>query len=135
MSKLNVFKFKSVRTKLLVLFVAIGVIPAAIVATISYVRCRQSLEAAAGGNAQAMAEEAVDKLDRLFFERYGDVQAFAANPDARGDIEKVKQAANFYTRTYGIYDLMIVADLDGKIVAANTVKADGTPLVTDSTLR
>jgi len=132
MSCPRLFKFKSVRTKLMLLFVAIGVVPATIVATTSYFRCRQSLEVGAGGQAQAIAEETIDKLDRLFFERYGDVQAFAANPDAKGDAEQLRRAANFYTRTYGVYDLMLIADANGQIVAANNVKPDGTPFPTDS---
>lgn len=35
-------------------------------------------------------------------------------------------------RTYGIYDLMVIADADGRIVAANTVDAGGDPLDTSS---
>jgi methyl-accepting chemotaxis protein len=132
MARPRFFQFKSVRTKLLFLFVLIGIVPAAIIAVTSYVRCRHSLQESGGGQALAIAEEAIDKLDRLFFERYGDVQAFAANPDAKGDAKQVTDVANFYTRTYGIYDLMIVADLDGKIIAANTINADGTPLPTSS---
>ncbi|MDZ4781611.1 MAG: methyl-accepting chemotaxis protein [Planctomycetia bacterium] len=132
MSRLSILKFKSVRTKLMFLFVAIGVIPAAIVATVSYNRSRDALRVEAGGRVQSVAEETIDKLDRLFFERYGDVQAFAANPDAKGDAELLKRAANFYTRTYGIYDLMVIADANGQIIAANTVNSQGAPFLTDA---
>lgn len=42
------------------------------------------------------------------------------------------EAANFYTTAYGCYDLMLLADTEGKIVAANTVSFDGKPLDTKS---
>ena len=62
----------------------------------------------------------------------GDVQAFAFHPHARGTRQQIASAANFYTRAYGIYDLMIVADRRGIVVGANSVTADGRPLDTSS---
>ncbi|MEY2746628.1 MAG: hypothetical protein RL112_1670, partial [Planctomycetota bacterium] len=37
-----------------------------------------------------------------------------------------------YMQAYGIYDLMVVADAEGRIVAANTVRHDGSPLDTSA---
>jgi methyl-accepting chemotaxis protein len=81
---------------------------------------------------QTLAEETIDKIDRNLFERYGDVQAFAANPKARGDAKALRSAANHYTRLYGIYDLMLIVDRDGKILAANDISFDGKPIDTAS---
>ena len=36
--------------------------------------------------------------------RYGDVQAFAFNPMARGSQQDVESAANFYTQAYSIWN-------------------------------
>ncbi len=124
------FQFKSVKTKLLVWFLALGLLPVAIIGWLSYSHARDDLTASAANQLQTMAIETVDKIDRNLFERYGDVQAFAENPDAKGTPEQVTEAANFYTKCYGIYDLMIVADIDGKIVAANTVDGTGNAIDT-----
>jgi methyl-accepting chemotaxis protein len=123
--KLPGFRFKSLRAKLLCSFLLIGLIPATLIGVVAYQRSNDTILAETGTRFQSIAEEFADKVDRNLFERYGDVQAFAANPDARGEAEAVTKVANFYTQTYGIYDLMIVADADGKIVAANTVSHDG----------
>ncbi|MDN3721276.1 methyl-accepting chemotaxis protein [Roseibium salinum] len=83
-----------------------------------------------------------DVIDRNLFERYGDVQAFALNTSVKDTANWGSSAAdnplirsmNGYTTGYGIYRLMLVFDLDGNIVAANTVTADGKPLDTASLL-
>jgi methyl-accepting chemotaxis protein len=123
--KLPGFRFKSLKAKLLCSFLLIGLIPATIVAVVAYHRSNDTILAETGTRFQTLAEEVADKVDRSMFERYGDVQAFAANPDARGEAEAVTKVADFYTQTYGIYDLMIIADVDGKVVAVNTVSHDG----------
>lgn len=125
-------KFESLGTKLLVCCLALGLIPLAVTGILSYRQSRAALLENAGKTLEEMADGAIDKIDRNLFERYGDVQALAYHPNARGTAAEATAAANFYTTTYGIYDLMIVADLDGKIVAANTVAPDGKPLNTSS---
>ena len=45
-----------------------------------------------------------------------------------GSPEEVSQAANNFVKSYGFYDLMIIADAEGKIIAANTISYDGKPL-------
>lgn len=130
MSMLGSLQFRSLRTKLLVWFLAVGVIPLAIVACVVYSKVNHALQIAAQDRLSLMAEETIDKLDRLMFERYGDVQAFASNPQARGDAAEATALANFYTENYGIYDLMVIADADGKIVATNTLDHRGKPINT-----
>jgi len=85
-----------------------------------------------GGALESTARHTLDKVYRNLFERYGDAQAFAFNQQALGEREEVTKALDFYTVTYGFYDLMIVADLDGKIVAANTKDYAGKALDTSS---
>jgi methyl-accepting chemotaxis protein len=122
------FHFKSVKTKLLFWFLLIGIVPLAIVGYLAYDHAHDEMVAESGEELQLLAQETTDKVDRNLFERYGDVQAFAENPLAKGTTAEATQAINFYTQCYGIYDLMIVADADGKVVATNTVDADGKPI-------
>lgn len=126
----NQTRFKSIRSKLAVCFgvtVAIGLTS---VAALSYRQSRAMLwhnaELGLGQQASALA----DKIDRNLFERYGDVQAFAFHPGASGGAAQAASTANFYMQAYGLYDLAVVADRDGRIVAANTVTFEGKPIDT-----
>ena len=85
------------------------------------------IERNAGVRLQELAYNASDKLDRNLFERYGDVQAFAQSAPARSmNAAAIQNWMNAMTRTYApIYRLMVVADRNGKIIAANSVGLDG----------
>ena len=80
------------------------------------------------------SESILDKIDRNLFERYGDVQAFAVSVPARSmDPARLVPFINDMMGIYApVYDLMVVANLEGKIVAANTVFKDGKPLAETS---
>ncbi len=76
----------------------------------------------------ASAQNVNDKIDRNLFERYGDVQAFAKSEPARSmDQERIEAfMADMMVAYAPIYDIMIVADVKGHIIAANTVDKNGT---------
>jgi methyl-accepting chemotaxis protein len=76
----------------------------------------------------------MDKIDRNLFERYGDVQAFAVSEAARsGDAERITAFMNDMMVTYApIYDLMIVTDATGKVIAASTKGKSGQSLHSES---
>ena len=97
---------KSLKTKLLLAFLMLGLVPMAIVGVLSYYTAYQASLDLSGQRMHSMAVNMADKIDRNLFERYGDVQAFAFNPMAQGTPENVTQAANFYMVAYGCYDLM-----------------------------
>ncbi len=124
------FRFKSLKTKLVLAFQLFGMIPLLVSGLLTDARSRPELLKKSGENLQEKAAATADKIDRNLFERYGDVQAFAFNPMARGTPEQVTEAANYYTQAYGCYDLMVIADAAGKVVAVNTVGHDGKPLNT-----
>lgn len=123
-------RFESLSTKLLLCCLALGLLPLAVTGLLSYRQSRTALLNRTGETLEGMADAAIDKIDRNLFERYGDVQSCAFHPGARGTPEEATATANFFTKAYGFYDLMILADLDGKIIAANNVAANGRPLDT-----
>jgi hypothetical protein len=123
-------RFRSLKTKLLAWFLVLGLLPAALVGTLAYRSSRDALLARAGEALQVHAQAVLDKIDRTLFERYGDALGLAGNPDARGTRKQVSAVANFYTQQYGIYDLILVADKEGVVLAANTITLDGKPLDT-----
>lgn len=125
---------RSLNIKLLAAFLVLSIVPLAIMGWISVSRSKSSLSEAAGQEMEVAAIEAGDKIDRNLFERYGDVQAFAANPRVLGTSAESSEVLNFLTATYGIYDLMIVANLDGEVIAVNSVDGSGSALNTEPLL-
>lgn len=80
------------------------------------------------------AIDTIDIVERNLFERYGDVQAFAANEIVRDRSQWTKvtpeengisRAMNAYMQLYGIYSIMVAVDLEGNAIATNTVDPDG----------
>ena len=62
----------------------------------------------------------VDSISAQFYERYGDVQAFGFNPILHGnDTQAMSKLLDQYAAAYGIYDVILVADLHGKVIATN----------------
>ena len=125
-------RFRSLRTKLLVSFVLLTIVPLSVLGWLAAGRSKSALERKTGEFLQTESEEAIDKIDRNLFERYGDVQAFAFNPMARGTPEQMSAAADFYMKAYVIYDLMVLTDAQGRVVAANDIDFEGNPLDTSA---
>lgn len=82
----------------------------------------------------------MEKIDRNFYERFGDVQAFAYNRVALQMIDSGKTTGdgqkfiNTMMAYYVLYDLMLVVDKNGKAIAVNTLDRNGIPLKTDFVL-
>jgi methyl-accepting chemotaxis protein len=119
---------RTLSVRLTLVFLAIGILPVIVLGAYSVKRSSATLTDQAGKEMQLAAANALDTVDRNLFERYGDVQAFAANPRAQGTPREATDVIDFLTTTYGIYDLMLVVDLDGTIKAANTVDGSGGPI-------
>ena len=108
-----------------------GILPLAIMGILSYQNSRTALEESHGDCLALFANATMDKIERLFCDRNGDIQIQITQRRASGGSpEDIQEEANYFVKAYGYYDLMLVADLDGKIVAANTESADGKPLDT-----
>lgn len=62
-----------------------------------------------------------------FYERYGDVQAFAMNNIFFGGhkVEEMQAKLDQYVALYGIYDVILFTDLSGRYIASNTKSPDG----------
>ena len=73
----------------------------------------------------------IEKIDRNFYERFGDVQAFAFNKLAQKCIEQnesdpeVQSFMNTMVTYYVLYDLMLICNENGDVLAASNVDKDG----------
>ncbi len=122
----------SLNTKLLAVFLIVGILPLLVIGWFAVSRATTALASASGETLEVAAIDSGDAVDRNLFERYGDVQAFAANPKALGSQADATEIADFLTATYGIYDLMLIVGLDGKVLAVNTIDGSGNPIDTMS---
>lgn len=128
MSVANLVQFRSLKTKLITFFVLLGLLPVAVVSTLSWRQGQTSFQDASDQYGVAAAN-VLDKIDRNLFERYGDVQAFSTHPAAQSmKPEGIQAAMDIYMPTYGLYDVMLVADLNGKVIASNRVDFEGKPM-------
>lgn len=88
-----------------------------------------TLQESKGNLAQAMG----DRITAQFFERYGDVQAFAMNPILQSkDRARISVELDAYVKLYGIYDLIIVTDKEGRFVASNSADVAGSKINTEA---
>ncbi len=66
------------------------------------------------------------KIAAQFFERYGDIQAFAVNETVKSlNEDRMTVSLNEYARLYAIYDLILVVDSKGQFIASNSESTDG----------
>ncbi len=69
------------------------------------------------------------KIAAQFYERYGDIQAFALNPITRElNAKRLPQILDEYVKLYGIYDVILVVDKNGKFVASNQKDSNDKPV-------
>ena len=122
--------------KLVLAFLALGLIPLGVLAFISIQSARSIADGASDQLHQASIST-MDTIERNLFERYGDVQAFASNGALRihelGTPESttvLTESINTYVRLYGLYPLSLITDATGKVVAVNSKDATGKTLDT-----
>lgn len=122
----------TLRTKLIAM--VIGVILLLGLTTIILVsRLVQSTETESLSAFGSYADALDASIEAQYFERYGDVQAFAVNPVmVSNDAKLISEYLNQYSSLYLIYDLILVVGADGKLIAVNNKAADGKPIQVDS---
>ncbi|MEE4277751.1 MAG: methyl-accepting chemotaxis protein [Halieaceae bacterium] len=122
------------QTRLQVLLVLFTAIPIVILG-LSVLDSADDQEAQSLGIYEVLATQIADTIDRNLFERYGDVQAFGLNRAVDGhrqDTEELTAVMNGYVEKYGLYPLMLFADTDGRVRAANSRSAQGTPVLSET---
>ena len=135
---MQAFMSWGIAAKLVTMFVIFGVVPMAAVGMIAF-NSAEGMKETVGGRFQALSQGIADKIDRNLFERYGDVQAFGYNDVVHRvsqwydptPYNSVSMAMNKYVAAYGIYDLTILVDTKGDVIAVNNKNAQGEPIDTE----
>ena len=123
------FKFRRLTTLLTMSYVIMAAVPMTLNLSLSSHSALASHEQKSGNHLALIADSSLDMIYRNLFERYGDVQAFAMNSTAVAmDSASLTSLTNAYTDLYDFYDLMIITDDKGLIVATNTIDFNGKPL-------
>ncbi len=191
----DLFKFKKLSSQLLAFCISIPVIIAVVLTVFAAIKVVDGYNKPSQTLSQTTAQSVIEKIDRNFYERFGDVQAFAYNrlpinflennlapepikvlepvvekidtviPKVKKWTPKPKLVVAIATKTlssisntrnvfildslkksttkndlqsfintmtayYVLYDLMMLVDKEGKVVAVNTLNKNGEPLQT-----
>lgn len=122
---MNWLKRMSLRTKI-VLFISVIIM---VLGASSFIALKEMHSESADtimSELESMAGAIGDSIGAQFFERYGDVQAFALNKDIKSmNSESMQSSLDSYIELYGIYDLILVVDKNGRFVASNSKDANG----------
>ncbi len=132
---LSKFMSWGIAAKLVTLFIIFGAVPMVAVGFIAF-KATDKMKGKTGGQYMAEALGLADKIDRNLFERYGDVQAFGYNDAITRtsqwydptEYNVVSQVMNKYVKAYGIYDLSLLVDPAGELIAVNFQNAQGEPI-------
>ncbi len=125
--KAKPFSKFSLRTKATILAIALGTIPLALVGTGAYVVANDTLSKEIKLVQTSKATDAVDKVNRFVFERFGDVQVVSNLPFLRNAQQAAstsrqdkQQTLDQYIKTYGVYDSIGVFELNGNVIVQST---------------
>ena len=123
--------------KLVLIFLAFGAVPIAIVSAIT-LNATSVIREKAGAKLAFSAQTIGDKIDRNLYERYGDAQAFGFNElwldktswyvPSEKDNRLIRTLNRYMTGYAGIYVLSKLVDPQGKLIACNSRDDAGNPL-------
>jgi methyl-accepting chemotaxis protein PixJ len=113
----------NLRTKAIAVAIALGIFPPIALGSIAYVLQDWTLTQKVTAAHQAKANDAIDKLTRFIFERYGDVQVLANLPILRNsslstavNLKDKQKILTQFAETYQVYDSIAVYGLNGQLI-------------------
>ena len=123
----------SIRFKFIVWFLAISLIPMALIGLLAYVQAKRSLEAQIADRLGGAAKVGMEQLDRFFFERLGNLREWADDKTLKEDLtagarRRLADKFTHWVRTYLVMDFVGVYDARGRLIAMNDKDAQGKPL-------
>ncbi|HEY1014215.1 MAG TPA: SpoIIE family protein phosphatase [Herpetosiphonaceae bacterium] len=127
---------RSLHRQLVGLLLAVGLFPLIAMIGLSSNLLLPALNRQVEGSLEELAASSGDKLDRTLADRYGDVQALASSDGALAmDPLRILPLMARMTQIYSpFYRLMLVADSEGRLIAASRVRPDGSFLDSDGLL-
>lgn len=136
MGRLNFFNLP-LQKKVICLLLVFGIAPAFLIFLVYQIQ-KVSLKDQLSDSLHIWAKTTTELIERNFFERYGDVQAFTQNAAvwrsenwrSTDPNNELNAAISRYMTGYGLYDGMLVLDTKGIVQAVNVVDSKGNKLET-----
>lgn len=129
----------SLRAKATLLAVAISTIPVVVVGSVAGYLSSRSLDERIRDTQLQKTIAISDKVNRFMYERYGDIQVLASHPiitnrKVQASIAQTEREAvlNDYAKSYGVYNLIAFADLNGTTSIRSTSTQDPNTNIKDS---
>jgi methyl-accepting chemotaxis protein len=123
------FALRSLRSQLLLAFGVLSLLPLIVLGVLSTREGTRELGVQAGERLGVHASNLANALSRYLGERAGDATVFAHDPVAlTGTPKDLSVLADGYIASYPSYDLIVIADRDGKILATNLQTGDHKPV-------
>ena len=123
MKNLSWWQRTSLRTKVTLGAIALGIIPLLAVGAVDYATSSRNLRQNATDGQESIAISLGDQVGNFMFERYGDVQVLTnlpilANPKVRAVMtsQEKQKVLDRFAKMHGVYDSIAVADLAGNTI-------------------
>ncbi len=111
----------SIQWQLILFSLLVGLLPVAILGTITFLQARDALRQQVSDSASGVAEAVGRDLDRYLFERYGDLQVMARAETIR-NVEDTLEDKTAYLQTikdtYGAYESIMLLTGNGRVVGS-----------------
>ncbi len=124
---------QGLQNRLSIALFSLGLVPALILAFLNFSTLRD-LADSKGSELVSQSITLGELINRNLFERYGDVQAFGYNQAIQdksswyqhgSSLNSIAKVMNDYVKSYGVYTLSILVDLEGRLIAVNDRDATG----------
>ena len=126
--------FRTVRNKLLVLMIALSLVPLTGMSIFSYWIGKRQIQERIRLSLGKMAQDTADKVDMMLRGKKEEIRSMAStyafiypllkNPNRPGPIPLL----NNYCLNHDVYDLLLILDSAGTLIATNTMDRDENPL-------
>jgi twitching motility protein PilJ len=121
---------RSLRTKAVLLSVALSTVPVLVIGGLAYYSTRQSIEQQVFAAKEASARELADKTNRFIFERYADIQVLAnlaifttTRVSQVLSLQEKQLLLDQYMTAYRVYDSIAIFDLKGNSLVKSSSEA------------
>lgn len=119
-----------IRTKTLLIFLSLSLIPLFVTGVLAYQHGRQTLQHALGDSLQIIASESIDKIDRSLYEVYYNVRTWSSlemmdevlTDDVDGKISVFLIGVN---KQYGYFSNLLAINSSGEVVASSAPELIG----------
>ena len=132
--KVRFANFRSVKNKLLVLMIALSLLPLAGMSIFSYLIGKSQIQERIRLSLGKMAQDTADKIDLMLRGKREEIRSMAITYSYAYSVLKDRKSPspisllNNYVLNHDAYDLMMILDNTGNLVAINTVDRDENPL-------